>query len=370
MKIGLDAKRAFHNVSGLGNYSRNLIQGLTKINHPDFEFFLFTTSAKSTLLFPEDLPENFKVVESSSVIKPYWRSFSIAKDIAKNGINLFHGLSNELPFTLKNNDLKTSVTIHDLLYLRLPSLYPILDRNIYAHKAKRACEIADKVIATSEATKRDLLEFLNVDANKIEIVYQSCSDAFFQTYSDKDKKQIRQQFKLPERFVLCTGTLEARKNQKLIVQAMALVRPNQRLPIVLVGRDRDQAKSLKSMAKKLKVELIILENVMASFLPVIYQCASLFVYPSIYEGFGIPVLEAMASKIPVITTEKTSMEEILSNKDALVGHTNQEALAEKMEKFLYEDTLAMVSANFDRAQDFTTTVFAQKMTSFYRNLTH
>jgi glycosyltransferase involved in cell wall biosynthesis len=368
MKIGLDAKRAFHNPSGLGNYSRNLINGLTQIDDAEFEFFLFTPKASGTLFFAEDLPENFKVIESTSIIKPYWRSFSIDKDIAKNGIELFHGLSNELPFTLKNQNIKTTVTIHDLLYLRLPSLYPILDRNIYAHKAKRACEIAERVIATSKATKNDLIEYLNVPEDKIDIIYQSCSKSFFVKYSDKDKKDVRAQFNLPQHFVLCTGTLEVRKNQKLIVQAMSLIRPKDRLPIVLVGKDRDQAKSIMAMAKKLDVEVIILDNVPNPMLPLVYQCASLFVYPSIYEGFGIPVLEAMASKIPVISTEKTSMEEILHNPETLVGHTNQEALAEKMELFLSRDNSEMIQNNYSRAEEFTTTIFAQKMASFYKKL--
>lgn len=368
MKIGLDAKRAFHNASGLGNYSRNLINGLTQINDADFEFFLFTPKSKSTLFFPEDLPANFKVVESTSILKPYWRSFSIAKDISKYGIELFHGLSNELPFTLKNKELKTTVTIHDLLYLRLPALYPILDRNIYAHKAKRACEIADKVIATSEATKSDLVEFLNINPESIEIVYQSCSDAFFNHYTAKEKNDIRKQFKLPEKFILNTGTLEVRKNQRNIIEALGQIRPSERLPLVLVGKDKNMAKELKALAKKREVQLQILDNVPNAMMPLIYQCATLFIYPSIYEGFGIPVLEAMASKVPVITTEKTSMEEIIVNKDALVPHSNQELLAEKIEKFLSDNMSSMIEKNYERAHEFTTAVFAQKMSNFYKTL--
>lgn len=368
MRIGLDAKRAFHNVSGLGNYSRNLINGLTKIEDKNIEFFLFTPKSSSNLIFAENLPENFKVVESTSILKPYWRSFSIAKDILNYKIQLFHGLSNELPFSLKNKDLKTTVTIHDLLYLRLPNLYPILDRNIYAHKAKRACDIADKIIATSEATKRDLMEFLNIKPENIEVVYQSCGENFFTQFSKKEKDDIREQFSLPEKFILSTGTLETRKNHRIIIEALSLIRPSERLPLVLVGQDKNMAKELISLAKKRNVTLLLLHNVPNSLMPLIYQSASLFVYPSIYEGFGIPVLEAMASKVPVITTEKTSMEEIILDKETLISHTNQEALAEKIEQFLVNNLSVMLEKNYERALDFTTTVFADKMMQFYRKL--
>jgi glycosyltransferase involved in cell wall biosynthesis len=368
MKIGLDAKRAFHNTSGLGNYSRNLINGLAKIDDKDFEFFLFTPKSSSSLFSSESLPSNFKVIESTSIIKPYWRSFSIAKDIAKYNVELFHGLSNELPFTLKNKDLKTTVTIHDLLYLRLPNLYPILDRNIYAHKAKRACDIADKVIAASEATKGDLMEFLNIKPENIEVVYQCCDDKYFTHFSKNVKSNIRKEYNLPEKFVLSTGTLEVRKNHRLIIEALALIRPAERLPLVLVGRDKDTAKILINLAKKLGVQLHILENVPNAQMPLIYQSAAVFVYPSIYEGFGIPVLEAMASKIPVITTENTSMEEIIVDKNTLISHTNQEALAQKIEQFTANNHSAMIENNYERAMQFSANVFAQKMMKFYKTL--
>lgn len=368
MRIGLDAKRAFQNRSGLGNYSRNLIKGLSGIQDNDFEFYLFTTQTKGDLLDSDSLPNNFRTIKSTTLIKPYWRSFSISKDIQKNEIDIFHGLSNELPFTLKNEKIKTVVTIHDILYLKLPSLYPILDRNIYAHKAKKACSIADRVIATSEATKNDLIEFLNVDASKIEVVYQSCDETFYKKYSNAEKEDVKKQFKLPEKFILSVGTLEVRKNHKLIIDAMEQVSPKKRLPIVLIGRDKSELKNLIKRAKKRKIDCTILTDVPNAFLPIIYQCATLFIYPSIYEGYGIPVLEAMASRVPILTTEKTSMEEIITCNDCLIQHNNQVLLAEKIEQKLSENNAVSIERNYKRALDLSNIHFTEKIVNLYKNL--
>ena len=176
MNIGFDAKRAFTNFTGLGNYSRTLIETLVRY-YPDNAYHLFTPKTN-------DIP-NFDFIKTQPSISihtplsvgtpleqylrafhPFWRSFSIKNEIEKANIDVFHGLSHELPFRMPKN-VKTVVTIHDLIHERFPEYYPYIDRKIYSFKFKKACEMADVVVAISEQTKQDIVDFYKIDAHKI-----------------------------------------------------------------------------------------------------------------------------------------------------------------------------------------------------------
>ncbi|MDX9705802.1 MAG: glycosyltransferase, partial [Weeksellaceae bacterium] len=180
MRIGFDAKRAFFNTSGLGNYSRSTIELLTKF-YPQNDFLLFTPSIENAIDFK--YPEKAEIIQPKHLIertfKSWWRSFKMASSIAEHELDIFHGLSGELPIKAhKKSKAKLIVTIHDLIFLRFPEYYTSVDRNIYYQKAKYACEIADTIIAISEQTKSDLINFFKVDDKKIEVVYQGCNTIF------------------------------------------------------------------------------------------------------------------------------------------------------------------------------------------------
>ncbi|MCC7297823.1 MAG: glycosyltransferase [Bacteroidia bacterium] len=150
MRIGFDGKRYFNNKTGLGNYSRSLVHLLAE-NFPNDECVLFTEKPAETEV---QLP-NLRVFapEKKGL---FWRSFGMAKDAQNMGIDVFHGLSNEIPFGLKKRGIKAVVTIHDVIFKRYPGLYPVFDRLIYHLKTKMALKNADKVLATSKATAHDL----------------------------------------------------------------------------------------------------------------------------------------------------------------------------------------------------------------------
>lgn len=164
MKIGFDAKRAFFNRSGLGNYSRNLLRALS-LYYPDNQYLLYTTSKNTSLFNLTD--QNFIIKEPSGFLnkrlKSYWRSFSLTKQVKRDELNLFHGLSHELPYNIHKSGIKTVVTIHDLIFLRFPGLYKTFDRRIYLKKFKYACKIADLIIAVSKQTANDIQEFFGID---------------------------------------------------------------------------------------------------------------------------------------------------------------------------------------------------------------
>jgi len=172
MKIGFDAKRAFYNKSGLGNYSRSTIELLTKY-YPSHEYVLYTPSTEDAIKF--NIPEKVKTFEPirffNKVFKSYWRTFQISNRISEHKLDVYHGLSGELPNKAhKKANTKLIVTIHDLIFLRFPELYKPIDRKFYYQKAKYACEIADRIIAISEQTKSDIIQFLGVEESKIDVV--------------------------------------------------------------------------------------------------------------------------------------------------------------------------------------------------------
>ena len=181
MKIGFDAKRFFLNDRGLGNYSRNLIQGLVKYTQAN-EYYLYSPSASSKLV-AEDLLND----PSVSVITPnnglrfqksIWRSLKMGKTASKDSLDIFHGLSMEIPYDYKRMKAKIVVTIHDLIFLKYPEFYKPIDRAIYYHKLKYAVNNSDHIIAISQQTKRDLLEEFGDIEDKIDVVYQSCNEVF------------------------------------------------------------------------------------------------------------------------------------------------------------------------------------------------
>ncbi|RYG19958.1 MAG: hypothetical protein EOO07_05840 [Chitinophagaceae bacterium] len=174
LKIGFDGKRAANNVTGLGNYSRSLIEHLAN-RFPQSEYFVYTPKINASLrkhaLFSKE-NVNLQLPPKNST-SPIWRSVGVVLELARQKIDLFHGLSQEIPFGLKENKIKSVVTIHDLIFLVKPEYYSFFDRIIYTYKSKYACKKADQIIAISEQTKKDIVQFYGTDPEKRQLW---CSD--------------------------------------------------------------------------------------------------------------------------------------------------------------------------------------------------
>ena len=174
MRIGFDAKRAFLNNTGLGNYSRDTIRVLSNF-YPDNKYFLYTPKEKgnSRLAFLDNRNNTFVRTPQSllnKALKSYWRSKSIVSDLFNNKIDIYHGLSHELPLGIEKTNIKTVVTIHDLIFIRYPHLFRTIDRKIYYKKFNSACHRADKIIAVSQQTKQDIIDFFLIPEEKIEVI--------------------------------------------------------------------------------------------------------------------------------------------------------------------------------------------------------
>jgi glycosyltransferase involved in cell wall biosynthesis len=368
MNIGFDGKRAANNLTGLGNYSRSLIAHMANY-FPQNQYFVYTPKVKTHKQIQSflDLPGVLLRLAKSPFL---WRSFRILKQLKKDRINLYHGLSQELPFQIASAGIKSVVTIHDLIYLRFPEYYPFVDRQIYAFKARYACRQADGIIAISENTKRDLIEQLHVPASKIKVIYQSCDESFKQSSSFETKLEIRHKYNLPQKYLLNVGTIEARKNLMLIVRALKQVPAD--VSLVVIGKPQAYALEVKQEIERLSLtnRVLFLQDVHFSDLPVIYTLASVFVYPSFYEGFGIPIIEALYSQVPVIAATGSCLEEAGGPDSLYIDPNNAEQLVATLEEVLTNDDKRrrMMEKGLEFVQRFDKRKIAKDLSNYYEEI--
>ena len=303
------------NFTGLGNYSRLLVSLLCQ-NAPQNEYHLYAPKRR------DELPRVQRFLEESPGLvchypdgrwhyqKSVWRSWGICHQLENDRIDLYHGLSGELPLNISScTGIKKVVTIHDLIFEHFPQYYKSIDRTIYSLKFRKACQDADKVIAICECTKRDLINLYHVPEEKIQVVYQGCDPAFSVPFSLEEKEEIRKQYNLPGKYILNVGTIEERKNVMLAVRALKDIPDD--IHLLILGRETDYALKVKAVAHDLGVghRIRMMQNIPFAHLPAFYQMAEVFVYPSRYEGFGIPILEALSGGTPVIGATGSCLEE-------------------------------------------------------------
>ena len=364
MKIAFDGKRFFNNSSGLGNYSRDLVRILATY-FPENEYVIFNQSQSekgkeilelSNVFFHETSKGNFS------------RQLKMGKDAQEIHADIFHGLSGELPLKWNEKHIKKVVTIHDLIFLRFPPYYSFFDRKIHFWKFKKAAEQADLIIAISEQTKRDIIQFLKVPEEKIKVVYQGCHHSFKENQTVDFLNSIKGKYNLPARFILNVGTIEERKNLLNIVKAIN----GSEIPLVVIGKKTKYFKKIQKFLKKNKLEnqVQFLENVSMEELAAIYKLADLFVYPSFFEGFGIPVIEAIFSKTPVITSNLSCLPEAGGNDSVYIDPNNVEDLRAKI-IFLWEnesERKRRAEKGFDFVQKFKDENIANDLMQVYRSV--
>jgi len=322
MHIGFDGKRIFENQTGLGNYSRNLVQSLATL-YPQHQYSLF--APRQTALFDAGKYANIKIHLPNSFINKklpgLWRRSRMVKDIAAAGIDIYHGLSNELPAGIEKIGVKSVITVHDLIFERYPETYHWDQRYTHRWKMKKSCHVADAVIAASNETKNDLQQFYKIPADKIFVCYQHCSPLFQQQITDIEKLNIKIKYGLPDRFFLFVSSITQRKNLITICKALLQLKHSLAIPLVVIGDGKNEKQLVKVFLKDngLQQQVIFLNELpvakQAGFtqsidFAAIYQQAFAMIYPSFFEGFGIPLLEAMWSGLPVICSNTSSLPEV------------------------------------------------------------
>lgn len=338
MNIGFDGKRAANNLTGLGNYSRSLIAQLAKY-FPQNQYLVYSPKIKEhpqiKAFFKNKLVQ-LKLPASKSLL---WRSLGIKSQLIKDKVDLYHGLSHELPLGIQNTGIPSIVTIHDLIFLKFPQQFGFIDRSIYKFKTKYACKKADRVIAISEQTKQDIVQFYHTDPGKIDVIYQSCDDSFKLEVNDDSKALVKRKYILPDQYILNVGTIETRKNLLSLIKALETIQHNCKL--VVIGKKTAYFKLVDAEIQKLGLtnRVLFLQNIPFTDLPVIYQMATVFAYPSVYEGFGIPIIEALYSRVPVVAATGSCLEEAGGPHSRYVHPTDHPALANTINDILNSETL-------------------------------
>ena len=311
--VGFDAKRVVRNGTGLGAYGRNLVNDLAAL-YPHMQLLLYAPDEGR-----EDLARQVKSAQNLCMVYPKgaknalqkaaWRSRGVVKDLLRDGVNVFHGLSGELPKGVKAAGIDTVVTIHDLIFMRHPEFYHWWDALIYRWKFRQTLKEAHRIIAISECTKRDIVKFGHYPEDRISVIYQSCDTRFREPATPEKLREVSERYALPSRFVLNVGTIEARKN--VLLAAKALKDVPKEVHLVVLGRPTPYINKVKSWVAHngLSARVHFLHNVPNEDLPAIYQQAEVFAYPSRYEGFGIPIIEAIQSGLPVVACTGSCLEE-------------------------------------------------------------
>ena len=346
LRIGLDAKRIVRNGTGLGNYGRALVNDLARQDGLDLRLYA-PDAGRDTLRQQVSEGEGLRfcyppVARGAARLLPraarlaWWRSRGVVSQLQSDDVQVYHGLSGELPIGLRRAGIKSVVTIHDLIFMRHPEYYHPWDVQIYRWKFRRAIEEADRIIAISECTRRDIAELGGVAEERIDLVYQTCNPRFSQTATDSgadsgdsdgmDSSDIAA-LRLPRRYMLSVGSIEERKNLLLAVRALPLLPKD--LHLVAVGRQTPYATRVAAEARRLGLapRLHMLHGVSDAQLRAVYRGAEVFVYPSRYEGFGIPVIEAIHSGLPVVACTGSCLEEAGGPHNIYVSPDDAQALA-------------------------------------------
>ena len=333
LNIGIDAKRIVRNGTGLGSYGRTLVNDLAQyplclnLYAPDKGRDDLRTQVEGhdnvSFLFPHS---SFHFPLSKS----YWRSRGIVADLKRDGIQLYHGLSGELPIGIRRSGIKSVVTIHDLIFLRHPEFYNPIDVQIYKWKFHQTIKEADHIIAISECTKRDILEYGGklISEDNITLIYQS--------YAQRFNTSLNSKFSIlnSQRYVLSVGSIEPRKNTMLALKALHHLPDD--ISLVLVGRHTAYTDKLTQYARTngLEHRLRILHGVPDADLPALYAGAEAFVYPSVYEGFGIPIIEAIRCGLPVVACTGSCLEEAGGPDSLYVDPDDAEGMADAIRRSL------------------------------------
>lgn len=372
MRIGFDAKRAFLNKSGLGSYSRNLISALSS-SFPHQEYFLYTPGTNPSLFNPSSPNMRLRFPENRLYrnLPSLWRSYALSRLLVKDGIDIYHGLSHEIPFRFPYRKVRSVVTIHDLIFLRFPHLYKLPDRKIYEQKFRYACRMTDRIIAISRQTANDIVEYFGTDRSRIEVIHQGCHPDFYAAMSAEERSRMRAKYELPESFILYVGTIEERKNLLSLVRALHQGKID--LPLVVIGKKTAYAREVVNFLEQYNsVRVLFYDIIQNTDLRGFYQLAEVFVYPSVYEGFGIPILEALASRTPVITSRGGCFSEAGGPATLYVDPLNYEEISGAILQVLQHSDLQgkMAETGYQHALTFKGDSIAGKVMQVYEKVLH
>ena len=369
MVIGFDAKRAFRNNTGLGNYSRMLVCSLAS-SHQDVRSILYAPQMSGYYKTFFSCYANISTHQPQGwrrFFPSLWRGFGISRHLKEDRVDIYHGLSHELPHLIPSG-IRRVVTIHDLVAWRYPQYLGKMEAAMHRIKMCHSCNIADVVVAISEQTKRDIMEFMHIPESKIRVLYQSCDELFWEPVTPEAIASARDTYRLPENYILSVGTVEDRKNQLNLVEAMKHL-PDE-VHLVIVGRARGKYGKTVQRAiadGTLSQRVHWLHNVEFSDFPALYAGSRAVAYVSRFEGFGIPILEAMCSGAVVLTSNCSSMPEVGGDAVLYADPEQPAEIAKQLMRLWSDEALCadLRSRSRERIQQFTQEKVSQEFYKLY-----
>ena len=376
MRVAIDGKRYYLNSSGLGRYSRSLIDQLISIgDEENVEIILYRPKGKvkfepkSQSHLTEITADYFFPGHIGNAI---WRFTKLPSLINNSRYDLFHGPTHVLPGKLK---CPSVVTMLDLIFIRYPKYFKAWDRNYYRISFKKSAQLADHIISISEATKADLINYFGIKEDKISVIYPGF-DAVFSMLQQQKLDEIKIKFKLPGDYILYVGNIEPRKNILKLAQAFNSLQESSYIDkdvhLLIVGQMgwyyKEIIDGIDSLSSRDKIKLVgpIYGEDLAGF----YHLASVMAYPSMFEGFGYPVLEAMRLGTPVLTSNISSMPEAGGNAAHYVNPESLDEIKDGLCKLLndktYREKLAVKGTR--HAAGFNTMRMTQETLEVYRKL--
>lgn len=360
MRVGFDARMIDH--PGIGRYIANLLNAMFEQAGRD-EFVLFGDSKMlSTIDYG---PSTVDIIEYNARIYGWAESFF--DPFEKANLDIMHVPHFNVPILERTN--KLVVTIHDLIYLKFTESVPDFMQGIAVrYVISNAVKKADKIIAVSENTKKDIIEHFPAATGKVEVIHEA-ADPIFAKIDDEGKKEgIRKKYNLPPAIILYVGSLKKHKNiERLIDAYIDLKSKGIRHKLVIVGRYRPkEAQVLKKIQSS---DALYLGEVPTDDLALIYNLASLLVMPSLYEGFGLPALEAMASGVPVAASSVASLPEVIGDAGILLDPEDISNISEVIYKGLVDDDLRreLIRKGLERVKEFSWKKTAQQTLQLYED---
>ena len=336
MRIGIDARK-LHDF-GIGTYIRNLLRQLARIDR-NTEFVILCRPADSQTVGA--LGTNFRAVIETS------RNYSLAEQwriplaVKREHVTLFHAPHYVLPPLV---GCRSVVTIHDCIHLMFPQYLPNRFAFAYAQTSIRlAARRATRIMTVSESSKRDILRFVNVPPEKIDVIYNAYDERFGIEPAEEDVVRVRERYQLNDEFVLYAGNVKPHKNLGRLIEAFHLVRQRglNHLKLVMIGDEMSKYTALRRAVHQYQLHKYVrfLGYMPEETLAVMYRLAGVFVFPSLYEGFGLPPLEAMASGTPVVTSNVSSLPEVAGDAAVLVDPYDPDAIADGIYRVLTDERL-------------------------------
>lgn len=371
MRIGIDVSALVKEAAGIGQWIIHIMNNIMKIDTEN-DYFLFTYD---DIKIPYTLKENWQVVYYGGQNKKQIRYLThMPKLLRQYNIDVFVGTRHYLP-PFNKRKVKYLAIVHDLIPLYMPELFTKehkLRFKIFTEICRRQ---AHEIVAVSNATKQDIIKYLNFDKSKIHVVYEAANPIFNMEKDADAIKKTMESYKIDQDYILCLSTVEPRKNMLRTIKAYERCILQNNLPYKLVivggsGWNNGEIYDYVQSHEKLKPHVIFTGYVSYEDVKNIYANASLFIYASLCEGFGLPILEAMQSGIPVITSNISSMPEVAGNACELIDPYNIEELQQAMVKVLSSEELRnnMIEKGLKQAANFSWEKSAEEILNIIKNL--